>query len=56
MLPAKVPCELARYAGATAPASCQWNPPETPVYTETGWLFQMPFLFPTENTIYLLYL
>lgn len=30
--------------------------PETLVYTETGWLFQMPFLFPAENTIYFLYL
>lgn len=26
ILPTKVLCELARYAGATAPASCQWIP------------------------------
>jgi hypothetical protein len=47
---------FARYTEAAAPASCQGNSPETLVYTKTDRLFQMPFLFPTENTIYLLYL
>lgn len=45
MLPAKVPCELARYAGATAPASCQGIPLKPLYIRKLAGFFKCLFYF-----------
>ena len=44
-LPAKVPCELARYAGATAPASCQGKPLKPLYIRKLAGFFKCLFYF-----------